>query len=420
MAHMARNGAEYGVTAGDVSVDMVKVKEYVRNAVHTVYSHENPEETEKYGIDVILGAASFINKNTVEITPLDGTSPKYQLSAKFFVVCSGATINMPGFVKAAGDGPDILTYDNLFDNTKLPERLGVLGGGPIGSEIAQAYQRLGSQVIIFAREIMPKEDPAARDVVVEAFVKDGIQHVKGRATSLTREGGKLVVGTGKESYTVDAVLVATGRSPNTKTLGFDRVGVKLTKSGGIQVDSSLRTSVPNIYAAGDCTGTIHQFTHYAGIQSAIAVRNALLPSSANGAPEPVPRVTFTDPEVAHVGLTESDHRAKYGADAMVINWGLDKVERAICEHETLGFVKLMYRQSNKQLTGATMVCSRAGEMMHEIAVAIEAKMPITKLALMMHAYPSFSFVIQEMCGKVYTADLKTGCVGWLIDKFLKK
>eukprot|EP00959_Pyramimonas_sp_CCMP1952_P467815 9492221-Pyramimonas_sp.AAC.1 len=174
MAHMARSGADYGVTAENVTVNMSKVKSYVHNAMNSVYAHENAEETAKYGIDVIFGTASFINKNTIEITPSDGRSPKYQMAAKFFVVCSGAAINMPDFVKAAGDGPDILTYDNLFDNEKLPANLGVLGGGPIGSEIAQAYQRLGSQVTIFAREIMPKEDPAARDVVVEAFRREGI------------------------------------------------------------------------------------------------------------------------------------------------------------------------------------------------------------------------------------------------------
>mmetsp|Transcript_26685 Transcript_26685/g.44742 ORF Transcript_26685/g.44742 Transcript_26685/m.44742 type:complete len:482 (+) Transcript_26685:232-1677(+) len=421
MAHYARTGADYGVNTENVTVDMGRVKQYVQNAVESVYSHENPEETSKLGIDVIIGAATFVNKNTIEITPTDG-SAKYKLMAKYFIVCTGAHINMPGFVKSVGEGPDILTYDNLFQNDKLPARLGVLGGGPIGSEIAQAYARLGSSVTIFARELMPKEDPAARDVIAAAFQQDSIAHVKARATSLKREGGNLVVGTSTgQSHVVDAVLIATGRSPNTKTLGLDAVGVQLTETGAIKVDKfSLRTNVPNIFAAGDCTGTIHQFTHYAGMQASLAVRNALLPGSANGSPEPVPRVTFTDPEVAHVGLTEIEHKAKYGADAMVIMWGLDKMERAACEHETLGFIKIMYRKSNNELTGTTMVCSRAGEMMHEIAVAIEAKMPITKLALVMHAYPSFSFTIQEMAGKVYTADLKTGFMGWLVKKFTKK
>jgi len=276
--------------------------------------------------------------------------------------------------------------------------------------------------------------------VAAAFEREGLLHLRGRAAGLRRTGvsGKLVVQVNmqtpqtqppnrntspkhSEELEVEAVLVATGRVPCIVGLGLERAGVEVdAASGGIRVDKAMRTSVRNIFAAGDCTGTVHQFTHFAGVQAAVAVRNALLPSTSGVDAQCVPRVTFTDPEVAHVGLTEAEHLKRHGLDAGVIRWDLDRMDRAICENEDLGFVKLLFSKKSTRLHGATVVCSRAGEIMQELAVAIASETSIKQLALVMHAYPTFSFALQEMAGDIYMEKLTTGCVGCLVAAFKTK
>ena len=272
-----------------------------------------------------------------------------------------------------------------------------MGGGPIGSELAQAFSRLGAKVYVVASKLMPKEDKGVREVMEKVFANEGIEVVGGRASDAQMKGNKVIVttDTGK-TVEVDHLLVSAGRRPNVESLRLENAKVKYNTKG-IMVDGRLRTSAEHIAAAGDCTGG-QQFTHLAGFQAFVALRNLVLPLN-DSAEALVPRVTFTDPEVGHVGLTEEENVAKYGKRARVVRRELRGIDRAVCENESEGFFKIMYL-SNGRITGATIVCSRAGEILNQMATAIVAKMTMTQLAKVMHAYPSFSFEIQSMAADV--------------------
>lgn len=206
----------------------------------------------------------------------------------------------------------------------------------------------------------------------------------------------------------DYILIATGRVPNVQNMGLDEIGVKLNRgTNGIQVDDKLQTSIKGIFAAGDCTGD-RQFTHYAGYQGAIAARNILLPLKDLGVLSEVPSTTFTDPEIASFGLTEIAAIEKYGATAVSVSFRqLGKVDRAVCEGtDTNGFIKILYKTKTKRILGSTIMCPSAGEMISELSVAQETKLPFDKLATVMHSYPTYSIALQQMAAQVYYDKLK--------------
>ena len=402
VAHEVRSAAHYGITAGAPVTDMRRVRDYVREAIQQVYQFERPEDLAREGIDVVIGAARFLDANTIDVNG-------QHISAKSFLITTGADPAIPA-ITGLSEVP-YLTYEQIFDNEVLPKRMIVVGGGPIGMEMAQAYQRLGSQVTVVAEQLWSKEEPEVREVMLRVFEREGIRFVSDRASSAKKKGDSFVVRAGDEDVSGDLLLIASGRKPSVAGLDLENAGV--TYSGrGIAIDSHLRTSVKHIYAAGDVTGG-YQFTHFAGWQAFQAVRNALLPGSSSGLTDIVPWVTFTDPEVAHVGMTASQAKEKFADAFEVRRWEMSRTDRAVCENDTDGFIKLILKDDGTIL-GATIVAARAGEAITELVVAIKQGLKATDLAGAIHAYPTYSTAVQQMAADVAVDSMLSGVSGTVL------
>ena len=273
----------------------------------------------------------------------------------------------------------------------------MVGGGPIGCELAQAFCRLGSSVTLVeaADRVLLQDEPEASELVKGRLTEDGIDLRLGAGLESVAAGpnGTRLSLAGDGNVDADALLVAVGRRAELGGLGLEEAGVSYRPTG-INVDRKLRTSQGHIYAAGDCVGGF-QFTHYAGFQGVMAVRNAFLPLSAGGILDHVPWATFTDPEVAHVGLTESQARERYGSKTVVSSFPMSRVDRAVIEDESKGFIK-MVQLSNGKLLGATVVAPRAGEMIQEWSLALDRGLKLHHLAQSVHVYPTYSIANQQI------------------------
>ena len=402
VAHEVRTASHYGVRAGPPDVEMSRVREYVRAASQQVYRFESPEELRKEGIDVIVAGARFLDPETIAV----GES---RIRAKTFLLTTGARPAIPP-IAGLNEIP-FLTYEQIFDNDHLPDTMIVVGGGPIGMEMAQAYQRLGSQVFVVADRLLAKEEPEVREVMQRVFEREGIRFVWGKATSARKDGSALVVATDRGEARGDLLLIASGRKPTVDGLDLEKAGVTHSPRG-IPVDDSLRTNVKHIYAAGDVVGG-YQFTHFAGWQAFQAVRNALLPGSSSGLTDLVPWVTFTDPEVAHVGLTEDQARATLADNIHICRWEMSRADRAVCENDTDGFIKVITKKDGTIL-GATIVAGRAGEAITEFIVAIKQHIKIADLAGAIHAYPTYSTAVQQLAAGMAIENMLSGASGRII------
>jgi pyruvate/2-oxoglutarate dehydrogenase complex dihydrolipoamide dehydrogenase (E3) component len=402
IAHETRTASRFGITASPPGVDMTKVRAYVRQAIEQVYRFENPEELHKQGIEVIQGAARFVDAGTIMIG-------EQLLRAKSFLLTTGARPQIPPIDGL--HGVPFLTYEQIFDNDRLPGSMIVVGGGPIAMEMAQAYRRLGAQVSVVADRLLPKDEPEARAVMQRLFEREGVRFVWGRARSARRQDGEIVVATDREEARGDLLLIAAGRKPAVAGLDLEKAGVTYSPEG-IPVDDRLRTNVKNIYAAGDVAGG-YQFTHFAGWQAFQAVRNALLPGSSSGHTDLVPWVTFTDPEVAHAGLTEDQARTRFGENVRVCIWEMSRTDRAICEDDRDGFIKAVAKK-NGALLGATVVNARAGETIAEFIVAIKKDMNVSDLAGAIHAYPTYSTAVQQLAAELAIERTLAGASGKII------
>jgi pyruvate/2-oxoglutarate dehydrogenase complex dihydrolipoamide dehydrogenase (E3) component len=381
---------------------MAKVRDYVLAAIQQVYQFESPEELQQKDIDVLLGSARFISPRSIEVSDRIVHSKK-------FLITTGARAVLPP-IAGLSEVP-FLTYEKIFENDRLPNNLVIIGGGPIGSELAQAYQRLGSQVTIVADRLLPKEDQEVRELIGRVFENEGIRLLRGRAKSVRRDGDEVVVSTDGAEARADLLLVASGRKPTVEGLNLEKAGVTYSENG-IPVDEQLRTNVKNIYAAGDVIGG-QQFTHFAGWQAFQAVRNALLPAGSSGFTDLVPRVTFTDPEVAQVGPTEEQARSKLGNNVNVCCTKMSQVDRAVCENDRDGFIKVIAK-SDGTILGATIVAARAGDALSELIVAIKQNMKISDLAGAIHAYPTYSTGVQQLAADMTIERLLSGTSGKIV------
>jgi pyruvate/2-oxoglutarate dehydrogenase complex dihydrolipoamide dehydrogenase (E3) component len=370
---------------------MDEVQRYINGRVLQIYAPTSPDSLAREGIDVVLGPAQFVDAHTVR-------AGDRLVQGRRFLINTGASPVIPSI--AGLDGVPYLTYQRVFDNNRLPESLIVIGGGPLGLEIAQAYRRLGSHVTIVARRLLRRDDPEAAETIRRVFEREGITFVVARATAVRQEGGTLVViGDGHQSRG-DCLLVAAGRKPNVQDLALDRAGVTFSERG-IAVDDHLRTNVRHIYAAGDVLGG-EQFSHIAAWQAFEATRNALLPGSTSGRPNPIAWTTFTDPEVAQVGFTESAARGRFGDRLTIARWNLTRIDRAVCDDEVDGFIKIVATGAGL-IVGATIVAARAGEISGEISVAIANRLKVGDIATAIHAYPTYATAMQQMAGEMATS-----------------
>ncbi|MGE3508807.1 MAG: NAD(P)/FAD-dependent oxidoreductase [Vicinamibacterales bacterium] len=406
-AHEVLSAQRFGLQAASCTVDMSRVREYVQRKVQEIYEPTSPEALGREGIDVALGPAAFENARTLRIG-------ERSVVGRRFLVCTGATPVVPAI--AGLEETPHCTYHNIFDLSHLPASLTIVGGGPLGMELAQAFQRLGSQVTILASRLLPHDDSDAAGILQRVFEREGVQWLRGRAIEVRQKSLGIVVSSdaGGEAH-AETILVAAGRRPNVEGLGLDRAGVAHS-ARGISVDDRLRTNVSHIYAAGDVLGG-EQFSHVAGWQAFEATRNALLPGSSSGRVKPMAWVTFTDPEVAQVGLTEKAAREQFGETITVTKWDIARVDRAKCDDDEDGFIKLV---SNRRgvLIGATIVASRAGEMSGELSLAIAKGLSVGDVATAVHAYPTYATALQQMGSQAATARWASSAAGRVITRLL--
>ncbi|NOX98143.1 MAG: FAD-containing oxidoreductase [Verrucomicrobia bacterium] len=394
VAAMARRASEFGVNTGEVSVDFPAVMERLRRLRASISPVDSAKRfSEELGIDVFIGRGQFTGANTVEVNGKTLTFAKA-------VIATGGSAAIPP-IEGLSEAP-YLTNANVFNLTELPKRLGVIGAGPIGMELAQSFQRFGSEVTVFSRRdgILPKEDPEAAKIVEESMRRDGVNF-------LLNSSYKKVVGTkegepvsviyeidGQEStIEFDALLIATGRKPNVSGFGLDVVGVEHDQRMGIKVDDNLRSSNPNIFAVGDVASK-YQFTHMADFMARIVIRNALFFGKDKVSDLLIPWATYTEPEVAHVGLYEKDLEERK-VEYTTFKKSFEHLDRAILEGETEGFIKIHVKKGSDEILGATIVAANAGDMISEISVAIRSGMGLGGLAGVIHPYPTIAESIRQ-------------------------
>lgn len=403
VAHTIRNGGAYGIHASEPEVDFPSVMARIRRVIEDIYAAESPDALRAESIEVVEGRARFEEAHTVDV---EGR----RITARYFLICTGASPFVPP-ISGLAETP-YLTYENFWQLESLPPRLIVVGGGPIGCELAQACQRLGSQVSLVEAQdrILPNDEPEAAQMVADALRWDGVDLRLGAPVESvsSNEAGGITVRDGGEDVHGDGILVAVGRRANLDELDLENAGVAYT-GAGITVDDYLRTSAKNIYAAGDCVGGF-QFTHYAGYQGAMAVRNMLLPGRSRARPAYPPWTTFTDPEVAHAGYTEEQARQRFADKVRVSTLPMASVDRAVTDGATKGFIKVVYRD-NGAVLGATVVGRNAAEALQPWAIAGEQGLKMSDIARVMQAYPSLGTGNQQVGWDAYLDGLTQGLTG---------
>ncbi|HXT42898.1 MAG TPA: FAD-dependent oxidoreductase [Pseudonocardiaceae bacterium] len=383
VAHEAATARRWGLSAQRDPTDLGAVNARVHQAITDIGKLDSAEVLSELGPDVLLGGATFRDPHTLRVGDRD-------ITAKYILIASGSRPAVPDIDGLAEAG--YLTNEDVFDLSKLPSRLAVIGGGPIGVELAQALHRLGSAVTIVQRgaHLIPRDDGDMIDILERQFVDEGIDvRINTHPTAVRRTGGDLLLTLGADPLRVDAILCAVGRVPNVEGLGLDAAGVT-TNDRGIRVNDLLQTSQSHVYAVGDVAGG-PAFTHYAGHQAAHAVRNIFVPIRAAFSPGHLPWVTFTDPEIAHVGRTEAQVRAS-GDTCEVIRFPYSHNERAVTEADTVGLMKFLI-DGKRRLIGAHIAGHCAGEMINELTLAMNNDLTVDAIIGSIHAYPTYSFAI---------------------------
>jgi pyruvate/2-oxoglutarate dehydrogenase complex dihydrolipoamide dehydrogenase (E3) component len=348
--------------------------------------HDSAERFRGLGVDVFLGDGRFTGPDTVEV---GGKTLRFRRA----VIATGARAAVPEIPGLAEAG--YLTNETVFNLTELPERLVVIGGGPIGCELAQAFARLGSRVTLLDKysHLLIREDADASEVVQKAMLRDGVQ-LEFQAKILEVRDRKVMIESGgqRREIPADEILVAAGRAPNIEGLGLEAAGVKYGKKG-VEVDDNLRTSNRSIFACGDVASRF-QFTHVADAQARIVIQNALFFGRSKASALTVPWCTFTSPEIAHVGLYEKDARER-GMEVDTLTVSLSTVDRAILDGADEGFLRLHLEKGKDRILGATLVADHAGDMIGELCLAITHGIGLGKIASVIHPYPTQGEVVKK-------------------------
>ncbi|MFC1631437.1 dihydrolipoyl dehydrogenase [Candidatus Omnitrophota bacterium] len=393
----AKRLEKFGIaTKGLAELDPTRVMKHVREMIDKISKHHPAEVFEKRGIKVLFGSPKFVDNKTLE---LNGKP----IRAKRFIICTGSHPLVPPIQGLKNI--DYLTNETVFDLEVLPKSLAVLGGGPIGVELAQAFAKLGVEVFIIemAERILFREDQEVACALAGILEKDGIEIYTGKkAVKFAQEEGYVTItledkDESQSLVEAEKVLVAVGRAPNLDGLWLDQAGVKYTKQG-IAVDATLKTTKANIYACGDVVGP-YQFSHMAEYQAIIAVQNALIPFKRKVDYSVVPWCTFTEPELAHLGLTEEEasgqnrqikiYRAKYSEN-----------DRAVTDLDERGLAKVICDKKG-QILGAHILGANAGELIHEYVLAKSAKLSIAKISSAIHIYPTLAQVAKRAADQYY-------------------
>ncbi|MGH8546881.1 MAG: FAD-containing oxidoreductase, partial [Gammaproteobacteria bacterium] len=387
----ARNGTGFGVlSAASTNVDFSAAMERMRKLRAGISAHDSAERFRKLGVDVHIGHGRFVGPSSIEV---DGKRLEFNRA----VIATGARaaeLPIPGLAEAG-----YFTNETIFTLTELPRRMAVIGAGPIGCELAQSFQRFGSQVTVITdgAEILPKEDRDAAAILQKQMDREGVRVVtRGsvQRASSTAAGKRLSVAVDGSTQDVecDAILVSVGRQPNLEGLGLHEGGIKFTRSG-VLVNDRMRTSNPRVYAAGDICSR-YKFTHAADAMARIVIANALFLARRKVTDLVIPWCTYTDPEIAHVGYYEKDARAA-GFDVVTITESMNHVDRAILDGEDEGFARVHYDKKTGRILGGTLVARHAGEMISELTLAMVTKQNVGILSSTIHSYPTQAEVLRK-------------------------
>jgi pyruvate/2-oxoglutarate dehydrogenase complex dihydrolipoamide dehydrogenase (E3) component len=413
-AAIDRRGDTDGRASGP-DANFGRVIGWMRDAQARIAPHDSPERFRGLGVDVVPGDAVFSNTRTL-------TAGGRTFAAKRIVIATGSAPAVPPIEGL--DGVTYFTNETIFSLERQPADLLVLGAGPVGLELAQAFARLGTrvQVVEAGDALLPHEDEELGGLLADALRAGGVELHLGIAVNraVQDDGHIRLIGTasggGEASFDGDTLLVATGRVARTETLDLSRAGVEATH-GGITVDAGLRTTADGVWAAGDCVGPL-RFTHVADYQARLVIRNAFFPFRARADYSAVPWVTFTDPELAHVGLTEREARERYGDSVRIWKRPFRDVDRAIIDGNTSGMVKLITARRGK-IVGGHILGHGAGDMIAEITLAMKHGISAGTLGNTIHAYPTYAEGIKQ-AAEEYTKARFTGAVKRIVNWYVRR
>ena len=400
VASLFGRAGDFGLDAAPPGIDLARINARVRDVIETIQAYDDPQRFRAYGVEVLFGEAVFTAADEVRVKG-------QRVRGRRFVVATGSRPAVPPVAGLADAG--FLTSEQVFGLQRMPPRLAVLGGGPLGVELAQALHRLGSRVSLLevAPEILPREDPVFAGELRGLLAGEGLDvRVGYEVERVDRVGDRKCLqlrlrhGEDRRPLEVDEILIAAGRLPNVETLGLEAAGVAYDR-GGIAVDRRMRTSRRHIFACGDVCGP-YPFTHVAEYQAGIVISNAIFRFPRRADYRVVPWVTYSDPELARVGLNADEARARY-PDVEVLTFAFRDVDRALAEGEPEGRMELVVRRG--RILGATILGVHAGELIHEIVLAMKARVPISRLSGAIHAYPTLAQVARRCVNTHYAGTL---------------
>ncbi|HEV2988499.1 MAG TPA: mercuric reductase [Candidatus Angelobacter sp.] len=412
-AYEPMHSAEFGVhlpPSNPPRLEFGDAMQRMRRLRSQISFHDSAQRFAKLGVDVFLGQAAFISKNMIDV---EGARLEFARA----ILANGARAAV---LPVAGlEDAGYLTNESVFSLTRCPASLIVIGAGPIGCELAQAFRRFGAEVSVVSidPQILPREDADAAALLQQQLEREGVRLFLGARVRLAEKSsvGKTIVferGQGVEHVTADEILVAAGRSPNIEGLNLEAAGVQY-HAKGVSVDDHLRTTNPRIYAAGDICSS-YQFTHAAEALARIALQNALFFGRKKASDLVIPWCTYTDPEIAHVGLSSSEAQ-KLGPRVGTITLQLDSNDRAIVDGESDGFLRVHFNSEKGAVLGATLISKHAGESIGELVLAIQKKMKVWELGSIIHPYPTQAEIIKRLGD----AALRTRLKPWM-KKLLQK
>jgi len=410
-AHIARRGVQEGLLSAMPKVDFGVAVDRVRQVIDRIQVLDDPERFRSYGCDVRFGKAVFLNPKQISVH-------EEVITAKRFVIATGSIPSIPPIPGLEEAGYE--TNETIFSRRALPQQLTIIGGGPVGVELAQAFSRFGSKVTILQNtdRLLGKGDAEASSVLKDVLEKENIKVItNAEILGVRREGNsrQLQLADG-DTVECDLILVAAGRRPATHGMGLEEAGVEFDRKG-ITVDHRLRTSQKHIFAVGDVCGP-YQFTHMAEYHAGIALANIVFRIPKKTDYRVVPKVVYTDPEVAAVGLTETE-ADEQGIKYHVARFDMADVDRAITDGEPSGFLKILI--SKGRVLGASLVGPHAGELIHELALAMKVNAKVKQITDLVHAYPTYAQVHRRTINSSYSHLLKAKKVRflvWLLNRFL--
>ncbi len=393
-AHAMRHQTPFGVTPVDPDVNYAQAKDHVHDVIATIEPVDSQERFEGFGVNVIREFGEFIS-------PTEVKAGDTIIEARRFVIATGSgpfVPPIPGIDKTTH-----YTNENIFDLRERPDHLIVIGGGPIGMEMAQAHRRLGSQVtVIEGAKAMGKDDPEMAAVVLERLREEGIEIIEGeQASEVSEKDGKITVTTSGGSYTGSHLLMAVGRKVNIDKLNLEAAKVEYDRSG-VKVGADLKSTNKKVYAIGDAAGGL-QFTHVAGYHAGIVIRSALFGLPAKAKISHIPWATYTDPELAQVGLTEAQAKKEHGINLEVVRFPYHENDRAIAEGKTTGLIKVMVVKGKP--VGASIAGAMAGELIGMWAMAIANGLKMSAIANTVLPYPTIAEINKRAAGAYFSPRL---------------